>query len=110
MARAGVQVIDWGNPVIRRCKIHEGANIGVLVRDSGVGTIEESEIFGHAFAEAFFATLPSVASAFVPTRPRPAEVLARSRSPADAMDAPARIAMPGTYRSIEGDAKAALAS
>ena len=38
------------NPVIQRCKIHDGKSAGVLVYENGRGTLEDCDIFGNAFS------------------------------------------------------------
>ena len=46
--QAGVHIIQGGNPMVRKCKIHgsrEGA--GVCVMENGQGTIESCDIFGN---------------------------------------------------------------
>ena len=32
-------------PVIRRCKIHDGTSVGVLISDSGCGTLKDCDIY-----------------------------------------------------------------
>jgi F-box protein 11 len=38
------------NPTVRNCRIHGGAQGGVMVWDGARGTVEGCDIFGHAFA------------------------------------------------------------
>lgn len=38
------------NPVIRRCRIHDGKQNGIFVWGNGQGTIEDCDIFGNAYA------------------------------------------------------------
>ncbi len=49
-AYAGVAIKTEGNPVIRRCQIHDGKSAGVLVYENGSGTLEDCEIFGNAYS------------------------------------------------------------
>ena len=39
-----------GNPVIRRCQIHDGKSSGISVWENGQGTAEDCNIFGNASA------------------------------------------------------------
>jgi nitrous oxidase accessory protein NosD len=47
-AHSGVAISEGGNPVIRRCQIHDGKQGGVYVHDNGSGTLEDCDIFGSA--------------------------------------------------------------
>ncbi len=49
-SRACVAVHDGADPVVRRNRIHDGKQSGILVKDNGRGTFEENEVFGNAFA------------------------------------------------------------
>jgi len=49
-AFAGVEIKTGGNPVIRRCQIHDGKVGGVYVYENGSGTLEDCDIFGNAKA------------------------------------------------------------
>uniref|UniRef100_UPI004057383F right-handed parallel beta-helix repeat-containing protein n=1 Tax=Candidatus Electronema sp. TaxID=2698783 RepID=UPI004057383F len=48
--RAGVAIHDSANPILRRNRIHDGKQGGVLVSDNGKGTLEDNEIFANAFS------------------------------------------------------------
>lgn len=48
-ANAGVEIKTGGNPVIRRCQIHDGKSAGVLVWESS-GSLEDCDIFGNAYS------------------------------------------------------------
>ena len=39
-----------GNSVLRRNRIHSGKQGGVFVSENGLGTLEDNEIFGNAYA------------------------------------------------------------
>lgn len=49
LACIGVQGAT-SNPIIRRCQIHQGQGGGILVYESGRGTVEDSDIFANTFA------------------------------------------------------------
>jgi F-box protein 11 len=38
------------DPILRRCRIHDGATGGVFVWDGGRGTVEDCDVHGHVFA------------------------------------------------------------
>lgn len=38
------------NPVTRRCKIHSGKEVGILVYENAQGTVEDCDIFGNTYA------------------------------------------------------------
>ena len=44
-SKSGVWIVRNGNPVLRRCKIHDSKDFGMLVCENGKGTIEDCEIF-----------------------------------------------------------------
>lgn len=37
------------NPEIRRCRIHDGKRHGISIRDNGLGTIEDCDIYGNTY-------------------------------------------------------------
>ncbi len=39
-----------GDPVLRRNRIHDGKQSGVLVYEQGRGTLEDNDIFGNALS------------------------------------------------------------
>ncbi|MCI0530053.1 MAG: right-handed parallel beta-helix repeat-containing protein, partial [Nitrospira sp.] len=41
----GVRIYEGGNPILRRCLIHDGKGAGVHVYQNGVGTLEDCDIF-----------------------------------------------------------------
>jgi len=47
---ACVTIRDGADPRLRRNKIHDGKKSGVLVRDSGLGTLEDNDITGNTFS------------------------------------------------------------
>lgn len=49
-AGAGVEIANGANPLIRRCRIHDGRDAGIYVSGNGRGTIEECDISGHEHA------------------------------------------------------------
>ncbi|MFC4767280.1 right-handed parallel beta-helix repeat-containing protein [Effusibacillus consociatus] len=46
-AGAGISISGNANPLIHRCRIHEGQEAGIYVYDNGRGILEECQIFGH---------------------------------------------------------------
>ncbi|MBW4636327.1 MAG: right-handed parallel beta-helix repeat-containing protein [Iphinoe sp. HA4291-MV1] len=44
------QKFNDANPVIQRCKIHNGKASGVLVSENGQGTVEDCDIFSNAYS------------------------------------------------------------
>lgn len=53
---SGVQIRTGSNPKIRRNKIWGGQNGGILVYNSGLGCIEDNEIFDNAMAGVWIKT------------------------------------------------------
>jgi parallel beta-helix repeat protein len=51
-----VAICPGADPRLRRNRIHDGANEGILVYDDGRGTLEDNEIFGNADAGVIIAT------------------------------------------------------
>jgi parallel beta-helix repeat protein len=47
---ACVAIHDGADPRLRRNKIHNGNQVGVLVYDGGLGTLEDNDITGNTFA------------------------------------------------------------
>jgi F-box protein 11 len=45
---ACVAIQDGADPLLRRNKIHDGKRSGVLIRDGGLGTLEDNDITGNA--------------------------------------------------------------
>ena len=47
---AGINIIQGGNPFIRRCRIHDGIQAGIYVHEHGRGTIEDCDIIANGTA------------------------------------------------------------
>jgi hypothetical protein len=45
--KAGILITKGGNPIIRRCSIHDGKVSGLFVTDNGKGKVEDCDIFGN---------------------------------------------------------------
>ena len=50
MRERGCQIMDGGNPSLRRNRIHHGMSAGVHVYNRGHGTLEDNDIFANAGA------------------------------------------------------------
>ncbi|VEP11516.1 conserved membrane hypothetical protein [Hyella patelloides LEGE 07179] len=44
------------NPLILRCQIHDGKSNGIRIKENGLGTIEDCDIFGNAHPGVYIAT------------------------------------------------------
>ena len=47
---AGIDVNNYGNPTVIRCKIHDGKAGGVLIEEDGLGVIKDCDIYGNMYA------------------------------------------------------------
>ena len=47
---AGIKVLDFGNPTVIRCKIHDGKTGGVFVYDKGLGVFKDCDIYRNEYA------------------------------------------------------------
>src|SRR5208337_1737159 len=47
---AGIEIKDGGNPVLRRCKVHDCKQAGVLFTKNAQGSLEECDIYGNGLS------------------------------------------------------------